>query len=468
MFNRTLEIFREICAVPHGSGNTERLSEYCCDFAEKNGLRHIRDELGDVIIFKNGQNGGENAPAVILQGHLDMVCVKDEQTEIDFLTDGLSLCEDEDFIWAKGTSLGGDDGIAVAYALAILESGSLTHPPLEIVLTVDEETGMFGAEAIDMTPLSGRMLINMDSEEEGTVLAGCAGGLRLDASLKMNISETAESTLTVALGGLSGGHSGTEIHKGRLNGILALARLLSECKGIRLASLAGGNADNAIPDFCTAVISCTDPSDTKKELEKAFDSLSKACRKTDPDIYLKTRESGKSGVLSEDETAEILSLLAEMPNGVTAISKSIASLVQTSLNLGVAKTEKGVIGFHHSIRSSVDKEKDRLCERVRGLYENAGFYVSLYGEYPAWEYRENSRLRDAVTAVYKKQSGKDMTVAAIHAGLECGMFCGKMPELDCVSIGQDIFDIHSCGERLSKKSAERVLKLVIGVLAELS
>ena len=467
MFGKVLEYFRLICSLPHGSDNTSLISDMLCDFAASRHLRYIKDSLGNVIIFKNGTDGYETSPAVILQGHIDMVCVKDEGIEIDFKKDGLSLSEDEDYIWANGTSLGGDDGIAVAYMLAILDSDSVPHPPLECVFTVDEETGMYGAEALDLSVLSGKMLINLDSEDEGTMLVSCAGGIRLDALFGFDKAESEKPAIKISLSGLTGGHSGTEIDKNRPNAVFALLKALKSLDGICLCEISGGSADNAIPTDCQAVIAADNPAEATEKIKQYFEFF----KEQYPDEKAATvtvEEAVAKASFIEKDTKAFLSCMGEVPDGVVSMSADIKNLVQTSLNLGVIRTDESGIAIGHALRSSVRAEKEALQEKVASVYQKHGANVTLHGDYPEWEFRKDSRLQKVIAAEYKKQSGNEMTVTAIHAGLECGLFCKKRPGLDCVSLGPDIFDIHTSLEKLSKKSAERVFTLLLSVLEELN
>ncbi|MGN1443761.1 MAG: M20/M25/M40 family metallo-hydrolase, partial [Acutalibacteraceae bacterium] len=312
MFDKVLEYFRLICSLPHGSGNTGLISDLLCDFASARNLRYLKDGLGDVIIFKNGTEGYETSPAVILQGHIDMVCVKDEGVEIDFKKDGLSLSEDENYIWANGTSLGGDDGIAVAYMLAILDSDSLSHPPLECVFTVDEETGMYGAEALELSVLSGNMLVNLDSEDEGTMLVSCAGGVRLDALFGFDKAENSKPALRISLSGLTGGHSGTEIDKNRPNAIFTVIRALGTLDGIRLCKINGGSADNAIPTDCQAVIAADCPEETKEKVLQFFDSF-KEQYPDEKSVTVSVEETIAETSFSEKDTKTFLTCMGAIP-----------------------------------------------------------------------------------------------------------------------------------------------------------
>lgn len=467
MFDKVLQFFKEICSIPHGSGNTDYISDYCVNFAVSHGLKCIRDKIGNVIIYKSGSVGYETSRPVILQGHLDMVCVSDEKTTIDFKKDGLTLCEDSDFIWAKGTSLGGDDGIAIAYALAVLDSESIPHPALEVVFTVDEETGMDGAQALDTALLSSNMLINIDSEDEGTLLVSCAGGIRADAVFtKERCAENCDA-LKITLSDLTGGHSGTEINKGRLNAVVTLANLL-ENQDIKLVSISGGFADNVIPSACEAVVICENPEKTKATVQADFDKIKSENKHNEPNMTLTFSNETAQYAFDKSFTSNLFSALSNVPNGIIAISKEVDGLVQTSLNLGTIETKDNKINICHALRSSVQEDKTELSENLKNHYSSFGAQTTFFADYPAWEYRKNSRLRDTFLSSYKELYGKEMNVSAIHAGLECGIFCGKVKNLDCVSFGPDIFDIHSFDEKLSKKSAERTFNLLLKVLEKLN
>ena len=460
-----LDYFKEICAIPHGSGNTAALSDYCEAFAKKQGLRYIRERCGNVILFKDAQGCACDSP-VILQGHLDMVCVSAPGKAFNFERQGLALREASGFLFAEGTSLGGDDGIAVAYALAILGSKTAVHPPLEVVFTIDEETGMEGASALDMKPLCGEMLINIDSEEEGTLLTSCAGGARMDLTWCGDRSNCEGEALQIELSGLLGGHSGTEIHKKRQNAILLLARLLNEIGAKRVVSLSGGSADNAIPSSAEAVI--LGGEETARALQSVFQKLKTAFLPEEQSAVLRITKTEAETAFTADATGMLLDYLLGLPNGVMAMSADVPGLVQTSLNLGILKTEGDAVCASFAVRSSVNAEKDALIESAKKHAERFGAACSVHSAYPAWEYCKNSRLRSAFQAAFRAMYGKEMQMTAIHAGLECGIFCGKKPELDCVSMGPDIFDIHSPQERLSLSSAARTYRLLCAVLEELS
>lgn len=468
MFEKVLSYFREIASIPHGSGNTDMLCDYCVNFALSHNLRYIKDLSGNIVIFKNGTHGYETSPEVILQGHLDMVCVKEESSSIDFLKQGLKLCEDEEYIWADGTSLGGDDSIAIAYALAILDSDNIAHPPLEVIFTTDEETGMFGAEGLDMTPLKSKMLINIDSEEEGTLLVSCAGGVRCDGKIPVKSVNENKKGLKLTLSGLKGGHSGTEIHKAHLNAIITLCSLLLDVKHFSLSSIKGGSADNAIPTFCEATLFTEDKDTFIKCVTEKFNEIKECHKNSEPDMTLSITDEDISNIISEKDSRKIVKAVSGVPNGVIAFSENIEGLVETSLNLGLISREEDNILVGHALRSSVSASKEKLKESLSKHYEASNADLDFHSDYPGWEYKENSVLQKVFKICHKELFGKELNVSAIHAGLECGIFLKKAPYLDCVSFGPDIFDIHSTNEKLSKASAKRSFELLVSVLRCLS
>ena len=468
--------FEEICAIPHGSGNTRQISDYCVRFAREHGLPWTQDESGNVILWKEGTSGYENADPVILQGHLDMVCEKEADCGIDFEKDGLQLQAEGDVISAKGTTLGGDDGIAVAYALALLDAEDIPHPPLEIVFTTDEETGMYGAAALDGSLLRARTMLNLDSEEEGVLLAGCAGGCRAVCSLPVRRREALGLSVRLQIGGLTGGHSGAEIHKGRANANQLLGRVLYELQKevpYRLLSVSGGQKDNAIPRKAEAGL-LVDPADwdaVRACVERYGRSLANEYHATDPELFCACGFSGDSvgsaSVLEETSQRAVITALTNLPCGVQYMSQDIPGLVQTSLNLGILTTRPDRVELSFSVRSSVDTQKEEMLARLSSLTELLGGTVERHGDYPAWEYRPKSPLRDLMVEVYEEQYGEKPSVQAIHAGLECGLFAGKLPGLDCVSFGPQMDDIHTTKERMSIASVQRTWKYLLEVLKRL-
>ena len=465
--------FEAICAIPHGSGNTKGVSDFCVRFAVERGLEHYQDALGNVIIIAPAAPGYEAAPPVIVQGHLDMVCAKAPGCEKDMAREGLDLFVDGDLIGARGTTLGGDDGAAVAMILALLDDPTLPRPRLEALLTVDEETGMFGAEGVDLSALRGRTMLNLDSEEEGVFTVSCAGGARVYLRWSPQREAVEAQPLRLRVEGLLGGHSGTEIDKGRGNANLLMGRLLrtlAACAPIRLVSLGGDTADNAIPAACAAEIACA-PEDAMALLDAA-DRLCEVYRKefalTDPGVRIRAelRPAEALEALTEEATRRLLDALTLVPNGVQAMSAALPGLPETSLNLGVLTLDGAGAVMTFSVRSSVASRKHELIERLRCVAAVTGAETELSGDYPAWEYRADSPLRERMVRIYKDMFGAEPQVVAIHAGLECGLLAEKLPGLDCVSIGPQMLDIHTPSERMSVASMARTWEFVKEILKQ--
>ena len=462
-----LRYFEEICGIPHGSGDTAAIADYCVAFAEKHGLSYLRDDHNNVVIRKAASPGYEDHPTVILQGHLDMVCEKDPDCDIDFTKDGLRLKEDGTYIYAEGTTLGGDDGIAIAYALAVLAAKDLRHPPLEAVFTTDEETGMYGADALDMSVLQGRVLLNIDSEAEGILTAGCAGGARSTLRLPLQRETTCGPVYRVAVSGLLGGHSGVEIDKGRANANKVLGELLSKLPDVQLISINGGSKDNAIPRSCEAILISPAPY-FRAAFEAAVNALLPGLPSTETEkTFLCEAVSGSFCALTKESSNALLGLLNDLPNGIQAMSLDIEGLVQTSLNLGILETSENTARITFSVRSSVGAEKVALTQQLSALAEKYGAAYSQAGDYPAWEYQPNSRLREVMIRVFTDLYGKAPMVDVIHAGLECGIFSDRLEGLDAISFGPQMHDIHTSRERLEIASVERTWNYLLAVLAEL-
>ena len=451
--------FEEICAIPHGSRNTKQISDYLVAFAKAHDLRYIQDSVNNVILFQEGTCGMEDHEPVILQGHMDMVCEKDADCSIDMATEGLDVTHDGKYVFAKGTTLGADNGIAVAYALAILADKTIAHPPLEVIITVDEEVGMLGADAIDLSMLKGKKLLNLDSEEEGIFTVACAGGCRATITLNVDRRAVYGPCIRLVVDGLQGGHSGAEIHKNRANANKVMGEFMSRVQKLMplcLTSFSGGSKDNAIPRSCQATmvamgINLERINDVAEQLQaeirEQYDEPEATIQAFDVDAL-----GGNS--LSTESTAKVIALLCSAPNGVQSWSQDIPGLVQTSLNLGVAKLGDR-FSATFSVRSSVNSDKVELLERLKNLND---FYEGTYsqmGDYPAWEFKKESVLRDTMVRVYTEMYGKEPEVVAIHAGLECGLLGEKIPGLDCVSAGPQMHDIHTSRERLDIGSTER-------------
>ncbi|MBQ3545357.1 MAG: aminoacyl-histidine dipeptidase [Lachnospiraceae bacterium] len=496
---KVFEYFEEICAIPHGSRDTKKISDYCVDFAKNHNLRYIQDEFNNIVIFKSGTKGYEDSKPVIIQGHLDMVCEKENDCNIDFANDALDIFVEGDFIKAKGTTLGGDDGIAVAMALAILDSDDIAHPPIEAVFTVDEEIGMLGAAAFDYSVLDGRIMLNIDSEEEGHLLVSCAGGVTATCHLPVEYEDAEGMKVLIKVTGLTGGHSGVEIDKGRGNANRILGRVLYDLKeefDFNIISVNGGLKDNAIPREAVAEIIVKNAGENLSgiktdllfaKLEKYISNYSKILeneyRLTDSDVKVVVEKYdgnldentnvdfkiniSKEKVFTDDSTKKVITALVNLPGGIEKMSRDFEGLVQTSLNMGILKSMKDKVVFSFCVRSSVESEKIELVQRLKCLMEILGGNVECKGDYPAWEYKEDSMLREIMIEIYKELYGNQPMVDAMHAGVECGLFAGNLPGLDCISFGPDIFDIHTPKERLSISSVERTWKFLLAVLKRL-
>ncbi|MBO6016316.1 MAG: beta-Ala-His dipeptidase, partial [Lachnospiraceae bacterium] len=445
-------------------------------FAREHGLEYYQDQVNNVIMIKEASEGYETEPPIMIQGHMDIVAVKEDDCQIDMQKDGLRLAVEGDLIYAEGTSLGADDGVAVAYALALLDAQDLAHPRLEVVLTVDEEVGMEGALSIDLSMLKGRRLLNIDSEKQGELTVSCAGGARIMGTIE-NIAQPASATqedrlFRIAIEGLAGGHSGTEIHHGRANANLLAGKLLVrlfEKIDCRLISVDGGTKDNVIPTSARVVVMASERkeselrgilSDYEKEMRQKYSA-------TDPDLAVAcTTDTAADEVMAfrEAYTDRLIRFWETAIDGVQAMSSELEDLVETSLNMGVVRTEQNVFSVTYSIRSSVAKAKQQLKQDVCRRFELLGAKVAIGGDYPAWEMKKDSELTRRMSEVYERLFGKTPHVLAVHAGLECGILADKIPGLDCVSIGPDIYDVHTTRERLSISSTCSMWEYLVTVL----
>ena len=465
------DFFEEICAIPHGSRNTKAISDYLVDFAKSRGLRYFQDDVNNVVIFQDGTCGYENHEPVILQGHMDMVCEKDASCPLDMAVDGLDVTHDDEYVFAKGTTLGADNGIAVAYALALLDDPTIPHPPLEVVITVDEEIGMLGAAAIDLSQLKGRLLLNLDSEDEGVFTVSCAGGATATISLEASRRAVYGPCIRLAVDGLQGGHSGAEIHKNRANANKVMGEFMSRIQKLMplcLTSFAGGSKDNAIPRSCQANVVAMGLN--LERINGIAEALQAEVREqyNEPEATVQAFDLDALGgnALPTELTAKVIALLCSAPNGVQAMSEEMPGLVQTSLNMGIAKLAD-TMSMTFSVRSSVNQEKEDLLQKLKEL---AAFYDASYsqmGEYPAWEYKADSKLRSVMVDTYKRMYQKEPEVLAIHAGLECGLLGEKLPGLDCVSIGPQMHDIHTSREKLDIASTRRTWEFLLEILKAL-
>ena len=469
---RVFYYFEELCKIPHGSGNTKQISDYLVSFAKEHGLEYVQDEMNNVVIYKPATEGYEDAPAVILQGHMDMVCEKRPDVDHDFTKDPLNISVKDGYVTANGTTLGGDDGIAVAYGLALLESTELAHPALEVLITVDEEIGLLGAEGFDCSALKGKRLINLDSEAEGSLWISCAGGLSGISIIPVQRVEAEGQKTAVKITGLMGGHSGAEIDKKRANANVLMGRFLYTLQkeaAYEIISLAGGQKDNAITREADAELLVEDVNAVKACAEKVQKGFREEYAGTDEGITIEITDLGASSarVLHPTSREKVLFFLMEVPFGIQKMSGSIDGLVETSTNIGIVKLGEDEFLGSSSVRSSVEAAGAALSDKICYLTEFLGGDYTVQGAYPAWEYRKDSPLRDQMVEVYEEMYGEKPNVVAIHAGLECGLFYKKIEGLDCVSLGPNMKDIHTSEEVLDIASTERVWKYLVKVLESL-
>ena len=470
---RVFYYFEQIAAIPHGSRNTKAISDFLVNFAKEHNLVWYQDENNNVVIVKEASAGYEAAEPIIIQGHMDMVCEKEKGVDIDFEKDGLKLYIDGDFLKAEGTTLGGDDGIAVAYALALLDSQEIAHPKLEVVITVDEEIGMLGADAIDLSMLTGHTMLNIDSDVEGSFLTGCAGGMAVNVTLPIKRVMQSGEKVALTITGLEGGHSGSEIDKEHGNANILMGRLLRalfEETPFGIISLAGGLKDNAIPRECvTELLVPQENVNLVKEIADKLDiELKKEFMTADPSVCIEFEDLGKKeeSILDFGSVSRVIFYLRSVPNGVQHMSQVMHGMVETSLNLGIMELKEDALHTVTSIRSSVGTRKADLLDRVTAIVELLGGEAEVEGDYPAWEYKQDSSLRPQIAKVYKQLYGKDPVFETIHAGLECGLLSEKIKNLDCVSFGPDNFDIHTPKERLSISSTGRVWDFIVEFLRQ--
>ena len=464
--------FYEISQVPRGSGNERAISDFLVKFAKDRNLEVHQDKAMNVIIKKPGTAGYEKSPTVIIQGHMDMVCEKEASSNHDFLKDPIKFVVKGEMLYADKTTLGGDDGIAVAYALTVLDSKDIPHPPLEVLITTEEETGMGGAMALTDEHLQGTRLLNIDSEEEGVFLVSCAGGANIHVFFDIKKEAAKGKFLKITVGGLLGGHSGIEINKQRANSIKLLGRILYNIKQnekINIVEISGGSKHNAIAKDAHAVIAAENTEAVLKIVEKMTADFKNEYRAVDKLLTVTANEAqNPSGqMFTKELTLNLIDFMASIPNGVQYMSMEIHGLVQTSLNNGVLEEIDGRIKFTTSVRSSVKSALDEIVDVLRIQAERCGAEFKKASEYPAWEYSPDSPVRDAAVNVYKKLNNKEPLITAIHAGLECGLLKKTLPKVDAISFGPNLYDVHTPNEHMEIASVERVWKFLLAYLAEL-
>ena len=464
--------FETICGIPHGSGNTGAIADYLVQFAKDRGLGWYRDAANNVVLTKPASPGYEDAETVILQAHTDMVCEKTPELDFDFTKDAIRAVVDGDIIRADGTTLGADDGISVAMILALLDDPELKHPKLEALLTSDEEIGMLGAFAFDCSHLTGHKLINLDSEYEGVLMCSCAGGANAYSTVPVEREEVRLRLIELGIDGLASGHSGVEIDKGRANANVLMGRLLGALGDklpLRLVKLEGGSRETAIAAAATALVgvpevSAAEAVDTARACGAVF---AREYAAAEPGLRLNAKPVDYDTVkaLSLESTARVVRVLLALPDSVQAMSVDMPGLVQTSLNFGILQLRENELYCANTVRSSMTTQKLWILDKVKAVVELAGGKTEITGSYPGWSYNPNSVVKDTILAAYRDLFGKDATVDAVHAGIECGLFADSIPELDCVSIGPDMADVHTPREHLSIPSTARTYKLLVEVLA---
>lgn len=450
--------FKELNQIPRGSGDEKRVSDFLYNWAKERNLDVWQDKALNIVIHKEATKGYENAPKVILQGHMDMVCEKGLNSKHDFSKDPIEMIVDGDYLRANDTTLGADDGIAVAMALAVLDADDIEHPAIEAVFTTAEETSMVGALNLTNEHLSGDYLFNIDSEEEGIFLSSSSGGVNSESKFEVEFEENTKAALEVSLKDFAGGHSGMEIIKQRANAIKVLARLLNECncEKLRLVTIEGGTKHNAIANVAKAVIVHDDLAKVKTAMQELFNRIKKDYHVEDPNMSLEFKDTKAEKVMTKKDTNRIINFLMLAPHGVIYMSKDIEGLVMTSCNAAILRTEGNNVNYLCSIRSSSDAALVEVREKVRIMTEVLGGKVELSEAYPSWEFDEDPVLRDLVAKVYKEETGKEAVVSAIHAGLECGLLKQILPDTKMISFGPNIYDVHTNREHLDIKSTERM------------
>lgn len=460
--------FYEINQHPRSSGNEKEISDFLVKFAKDRNLEVYQDKALNVIIKKPGTQGFENSETVIIQGHMDMVCVKADDSNHNFETDPIEMIVEGDIIRANKTTLGGDDGIAVAFGLAILDSKDIPHPPIELLVTTNEETGMDGAMALTAEHLSGTRLINIDTEEEGSFLVSCSGGSNIDSIFKVEKETTTLPAYEIAISGLKGGHSGIEIYLQRANAIKVAARLLNAVKDdVQLASIVGGIKHNAIPSNAKVAFVSKDFSKIEERLKTLIKDIKEEYRVEEPNFKIEINKIEVKESYTKELSNKIIDFLMVLPDGVQYISKDIEGLVQTSLNNAVIEEKDGKIVLITSIRSASSSSLREMLNKIETLANLVGAETREYSAYPAWQYEPNSKLRDIAIATFEECYGKKPKIESIHAGLECGLLKGILPNTEMISFGPNIKNAHSPSECMSISSVERVWEFLKKLLENL-
>lgn len=462
--------FYELNQIPRCSGEEKQVSDFFVNFAKERNLEVYQDEIYNVIIKKPGTKGYENLDPLIIQGHMDMVCIKGKDSNHDFTKDPIEMVVEGDFLRANDTSLGADDGIAVAYSLAILDSDDLKHPPLEILITTNEETGMDGVHGLSSKHLQGKTLLNIDSEEEGIFLVSCAGGATKNTRFKIEKEDNSGKGLEVKISGLKGGHSGMEIIKQRANAIKLMGRILDTARrksDITLSKFTGGTKHNAITNIAQASFATQNVEEIKKVISDFSEKLKEEYRVEDPGLKIDVKEVQIEKTYTHELSENLIDYIFMAPNGVQYMSRDIDGLVQTSLNNAIIQEKGEFIEITTSVRSASSSSLREILNVLEVIGKRTGANIEEQGNYPAWQYDENSKIRDKALVVYKDLFGEEAEVSAIHAGLECGLLKEILPDTDMLSFGPNLFDVHTEKEHISISSAERVWKFLVALLESL-
>ena len=456
--------FYELSRIPRESGNEKGVSDFLVQFAKDRNLEVIQDEALNVIIRKKASKGYEDRPAVALQGHMDMVCVKEDDSDHDFEKDQIELKLEDGWLTANGTTLGADDGIGVAFIMGILDDDSLEHGPIEAIITTGEETSMVGANALDLSQLKAKYLINIDSEEEGVLTIGCAGGLDLEIEFKKEYEKAQGDFIEINLAGFEGGHSGMEIDKFRCNAIKNLARLLHNIEGVQIADIKGGVKRNAIPTTAYALVSVKDRDKAIKEIEKRIGEILNEYKDSDPRGTITVKKAQYDGeVISQKASKDIIDAIFALPDG---LYKKYKDNIVTSSNLGLLENREDTVMFHSMIRSEVDSAKANRAEIAIEIIKRFGGTYQITNQYSGWQ-REESSLIGLANDTWKEIHGDDLIVATTHGGLECGLFKKEIPHVEMISFGPEIEGAHSPAERCNIQSVENNYKFLVELLKKI-
>lgn len=473
---KILNYFSEISKIPRGSANEKAISDYLVEFSKNRNLEVYQDIYNNILIKKPATAGLENSPTVILQGHMDMVCEKNKNTIHDFSTDAIEFQIINDHIYADNTTLGADNGIAIAMFLAILDSNEIAHPSLEILLTVEEETGLSGALNFDACHLDGKLLINLDSEDDTEILSSCAGGVRICHKIKLKTIKRPPSFLyyNLSISGLKGGHSGMDINKEKANANKLLARVLYSIKKemkIHIVDISGGSKDNAIPREAetSILVDKTEKENFELIIKQAQRNFLKEYSSSDDDIKvtLSYTDDTINNCLDKSTTDKIINLLMILPNGVQSMNTEIKDLVESSINIGIVKIEEDYLNIYSSARSSLISKKKYIINMSNSIAESMDIKCTIDCSYPGWAYEKDSPLRKHAVSIYNKLYGEQPKIVAIHAGVECGIFKEKIPELDIISFGPNIYDVHTPNEHISISSIKKTWGFLLEILKTL-